>query len=452
MRLELTPHNARPVILNRWQSYNLRLNCRGPSSFDVTLPPTRANRALVAKHGGAQFRIFYNGALQFSGLIDERSEATRNEGTDLKITGRDMLGFLSDVAIEPKALRISGKTLIDIAAQWVASWPTLIPMVSGNSAASRYIAAGGGKSGTTSTAGLEKPIYDPTTGKIIARIFLPYPKGGATRSKYGKFGKDSPYYAGVGTETIKTGSVRLGMTILEGLSDLCAQIGVAPMCACDGSLLLFRPCYGFDSTAYGDGLVIRWDSANGRAKSGCTVSAVQLETTIAQRRSVWYISGMGKSKKTSRAKELVLGNGVVKDVSPAFWERATATTLGAEILHKPGVYQVSGVTNKRHLTRAARRHVAESMLSGLSLEYKAAGHLAPSGVLWVPDTTVRVHDERNDIKDTYYIHNVERRFDMNTGTESKISLMPRDIWLGDLDDPSTGDDAWYAGMMRKVWW
>jgi prophage tail gpP-like protein len=80
------------------------------------------------------------------------------------------------------------------------------------------------------------------------------------------------------------------------------------------------------------------------------------------------------------------------------------------------------------------------------------GHRAPSGALWVPDTTVRVLDERNGVDDVYYIHSVERRFDFMQGRVSKISLMPCDIWLGSLDDPSISDADWYDGMGKKVWW
>jgi prophage tail gpP-like protein len=445
LRLELIPPGGgKSVVVNRWKSYNLSLTCRGVSSFKVEMPPTATNRA-ISKTGGHTFRLFYGDSMQFCGLVDERSEATRIGATDLQIGGRDMAGLLSDCTIAAKSLSISGKTLEAIATEWVSPWtPDYITGVGANLAAHRYIVAGGGTSASTVTSDTERRGRD-AAGKYIAFGRRTFNTPG---SKYAKFGQASPYYAGVGTEQIKTGNVRLGMTVWDGLQDLCAQIGVAPMCGFDGSLLLYRPAYDFDSTAYGDGLVLRWDHTAGKGVAGSNVDAVQLDTTISSRRSTWHVAGMGKSTKKSRGKQVILGQSEVKDIGIAFWDRDT----GAALLHKPGVLPVPKVSNIKHLVRAARRHVAETILGGLSYEFMVPGHHAQNGVLWTPDTTVRVHDERNGIFDVYYIHSVERRFDMTQGRTSKLSLMPRDIWLGSLDDPSTPDSAWYDGMKKRVWW
>ena len=451
MRLELE-HDGRQVTLDRWQSYELRLDCRGVSTFRVTLPPTAKNLGHW-KHGGATFRATYQGSLQFVGIVDERSDATKNDATDLQMAGRNSMGLMSDVAIEPSALRISGKPLDAIAAQWIAPHAKHIPYVTTDLAATRYIAAGAGKGGRGPQKTDTGSIRFDAEGRSY-RVFgaTATPPTSGTKGRFKKFGKASPEYRGVGTEQIKTSSVRLGMTILEGIEDLCAQIGVAPTSASDGSLCLFRPLYEFDSTAYGDGLVILWDHDSGRALPGGNVSAIEVSTTISSRRSIWYASATGKPSKKARGKELIMVGNSIKDVSPAFWKRTTTTTLGASILHKPGVLPLERISNRKHFIRAARRHVAESMLGGLSIECLVPGHHAPSGALWVPDTTVRVHDERNDIFDVMYIHSVERRYDMNGGRDTKLSLMPCGLWLGDGDDPSVPDSQWYADMMGKVWW
>ena len=439
VRLEIERPSGGVIHLTEFQSVTIQLTARGAGSFSVAVPPTVENRSALREAMGGTFRCWVDGGLQLVGILDERSDDTAMDATDLHLAGRDLAGLLADCPVPANRLRIADKTLQQIADDWIKPYAQWIPGVDVDAAVARYMASslGRGARAAAKASGLRIVERD---GKWVAERVT-------RQSRYRRprrAGRRSPYYAGVGTEQLTGSSVRLGMAIWPALEDLCAQVGVAPTMAPDGTLLLYRPSY--DRTElYREGLVLHWDAGDARARRS-NVQGIRISTTIAPRRSEWWISGAGKPKKTARGSE-ILRRHVVKDPGPAFWDDAWGARL-----RKPGVIQASRIGNTSRLVRYARRHVGETIRASLSWEAEVRGWTSPSGVLWIPDTMVRVDDQRNGISSYAYIQGVRREYTLTEGATTRLSLTLPDLVMGALDDPGMPDEQWAQEIRSRIWW
>ena len=319
---------GKAILIEKWLGYTFNDRLFGASNFACQLPATKANRALVKEVKGWDFEITADGSQQFVGLVDEKDEDTSKSNTDLHISGRDYTGLLMDSVIPPDLCGIFNQTLESLTKKWTHDlWPTKIFGVVTNAAASRYVAAGA----SSSTKSTKKTIesVSPNGDIIIVE------KTVRTKRRYKPFGRKSPDYLGTGTERITQGKVPFGETIFNALQDLSAQIGSHVRMANDGGVIIARPCYDFDVSGYGEGIVLKWNATENRATYSSGVIGVNYGTSIAGRKSQYHVTGFGKSKKKSRSN--ILSGGVIKDPGPAFWEKtATPPYLGAELLYKPG--------------------------------------------------------------------------------------------------------------------
>ena len=433
--------------IDKWRSYNVTIAMRGASHFSLSVPPTKANRALL-QDPGSKFDIRAYGSLQFTGLIDERNEHTGTSATDLQVSGRSFQGLLMDSSVPKEKRSILKLTLAEIAARLsIDIWPSFITSVVTDNAANRYVVAGGSSVTKVTTPAQTRLVQEPD-GRLHAVTVVPA-QTKTTSAPYKLFGHKSPYYAGTGNDRFRTTRIPVGSSCWAVIDDLGKQIGVHAWMTCDGSIVLSRPDYRISPDVYGQGIVLRWD---GNRATGGNVMGVEFERSIAGRKSEYEVIGLGKSKKKAKARELFLKGGTIKDPSPAFWVRTTsAPYIGASRLYKPGEIQASNVQDSKRLTRYARRHVIEAALSGFSLRYEVDGHRSDAGPLYVPDSTIRIHDERNNIFGVYYINEVTRSYDMANGKNTKLNLWPCNLWL-DNDDPSTPDDQWYAAIAPKITW
>jgi prophage tail gpP-like protein len=414
---------AKVYTIKKWTSYNVTLDVmQASNNFTVSVPATQKNRDMI-KGGGSTVRVFCRGIPQLSGIVDERSEDTSTDSTDLHVSGRDYAGLLLDCVAPKGELSIQNLTVEQIAQKLTVNlWPSHFLSVETNAAATRYVVAGG-------------------TGD-----------GSAPTGKFAKFGKASPAYAGTGSETFTQTKIPWGSKIWDVLQDIVKQIGCAIWIDHVGHVIITRPCYKFDASAYGDGITLHWDAKNRRAAGG-NVQGVTFETSIAGRCSEYDVGAVGKMGRGVRGKKLLLDGGVIKDPSPAFWEKQINPPFFVkQRLYKPGQISERNIQDARRLTRLARREMCEKALAGFNLEYKMRDHLAPSGAFWVPDSCVKVLDERNGLNDVYYIHRVERRFDQTSGRTTVLKLIPRDIWLSSFDQPEIPDSLFYAHHCSKINW
>jgi prophage tail gpP-like protein len=436
--------------LKRWNSYNISVGIMEPAgTFQLDFAGDKQQRDQISSTGGQRVSVYSHDALQMRGIVDERSDATNKTNTDNQITGRSMSGLLVDSAIPSRDLNLSGLTLAKLAKKWIAPWvPEYIPNVLVNNAASRYIMAGGSRG--SSKGGLQvinligtNPlgIATPVSGEFIG---WQAPKKG--KKRYGKFGKNSPYFAGISTDTLRTTRLQPGAKVWQSLMTIAEQIGAHVWQGADGSIIIARPTYDFDPTAYGETLKLQWDTVNDKALGG-NIEEVRLDTSIAERASEYKIISSVKSKKGSSGSEL-FHTKTIQDPGPAFWDSTGSTNR----LLKPDVINAKKLSSAKIVSRLARRVMCSKVMSGLSYSVLIAGHHSESGALWVPDSMVQVDDQRNNINQAMYITKVQRKFDRSAGRTTMLDLIPPDIWLGKFDDDSIPSDTFDKEMRKRVWW
>jgi prophage tail gpP-like protein len=408
-------------------------------TFELNFAGDKEQREQIAPHGGQRVVILSHGSMQLTGITQERSDDTNRTGTDNIITGRSSTGLLIDSIIPANQLNIANMTLENLAIKWLDPWmPDDIPSVILNGAASRYIMAGGYIHGARKAKTIKVAIGVQTFEQQI--------KARKAKKRLGKFGKDSPDFAGISTEGLRTTRLKLGTKVAEALSMLSGQIGAHWWQSVDGSLIIARPDYEHDPASYGSGLTIGWDKKTNKATGG-NIEAVRLDTSISERASEYTVLSAVKSIKSSRGSEL-FHTSTIKDPGPPFWNK----TLTKNLLYKPDIIQANKISSPNMVSRIARRTMCQRALEGFSYTILIAGHHSTSGALWVPDSMVQVDDERNNIHKPMYISKVTRRFDMDTGRTTLLELKPPDIWLGKFDKDTIDTDTFNKAMRKRITW
>jgi prophage tail gpP-like protein len=489
LAITVTPPGGSPVQVDQWQDYSLNLGVKAPTaSFSLAVPANSQNRAALLP--GHKIEVSSYGAVQLTGLIDERSEATRYDSTDLMIAGRCVMGLLLDSVVPHDLLSIANLTVADVAVRAINQFPGHFTGLTTNLAASRYRMAGGQGTGPggqrVPTVQRTQELIPPDEDAEIAALLagdtalaaqLSQPRYKTvlsvqqrTGSAAGKVGINSPYFAGIGEEKFIKHRIKLGTTWYGLLSDLCAQIGAHLFSSADGYLTITRPSYDSDPTAYGSGIQLLWDAQNRRAAGG-NVLGVEYSTSLVGRCSEYIVAGLGKAEKNNQYSQggnyvpVISGGKLVKppvanasrgygnilDPGPGFWSWDSAWSIATPRLQKLG-YIEARTTNTQRLTRLVRRRMAENALAAFQLTYQVQGHYAPTGILWVPDTCINVLDQRNKLSGSYYIHSVKRTSSMKDGRRTTLKLWPRSLWLTDQDEASVGWDAYYRDMAQRITW
>jgi len=418
------PGSTKPETVDRVKSWSTSQDIFTPAdSWTMAVPTTSANRKLfVSSVKGSKVQVRVGGNLVITGLIDEVSEDTSTDATDLHVSGRDMAGLLLDSTVPSDRLSVANQSLLTLAARLSSEmWPDLIGAPVEDNGPSRYLITGGNYRAAKTSVG----------GEIQKKAF----------------GKKSPFHSGTSNIRIRNNAIELGETIWPVLEELARQVGVHIWMTCDGHLALARPGYNVDPGAYGSGIVLRWDGQKG----GGNVRGATLETSIAGRCSTYEVAGVSKSSRKALGRQLLLDGGFIFDPSPSFWERLPNGTLGRLLLYKPGVIRAATEDNQR-LVRMARRTVIERALNSFNYEVVVKDFVADSGAWWAPDTMVNVLDERNRISGPMYIVKVDRSMDMERGKSCKIKLIPPNLWLTDDSEPNIPDGDWIKAIAARMWW
>lgn len=435
--------------IDRWADYNVSMDLFSSSmTFSATLAAIDYQRQFTSP-GGQRFNAFSYGAIQSTGLTDERSEAYNTTQTDLKIQGRGPGGLLLDSAVASNRLSMYNLTLDKVVDRITEPFqPDWITSIVTNNASNRYLVAGGASGGSSGATKQKNDLKTDAQGNIFYDPQTPKVK--RTRKRYKPFGKNSPQYRGTDTESLKQTRIQPGEKVWEVITRLCKQIAVHPYVACDGALILMRPTYDFQSSAYGDGIQCTWDKTNSKATGG-NVFRGQFETSIQDRCSEIVAWGSGKPRKTSMGKELLKHTWSVKDPGPAFWKRVPAPTyLGENILPKQDLVKVKNIKDEKMIRRICRGMFEERVIRAFSLEYQIFGHKI-NNVLPVVDSMIRVDDDRFNLHDVFYITKVQRRYNMSEGKTTVLTLIPPKIWLH-FDHDSTGDAEYLEHMVQRVFW
>jgi len=445
--------------LTHWSQYNVTSDIKTPAKFNATIAALETQRQWTA-HGGQRAQVFSYGALQQTAYCDERSEATNPDQTDLQITGRCARGLLMDSVVAANALSLSKLTLDKIADRITAPWqPDYITSIVTNNAANRYLVSGSKPKYTTTggtkihhlnAQGKEVAANDPS---VVTRWREPTTSKVQVSGSRKKFGKDSPVYRGISTEKVTQNKISPEEKVGDVLTKLSKDIACMWFVGADGALVITRPCYDFDSSVYGDGIVQKWDKKAMRATGG-NVMRSQFDTTIATRHSEWMVWATTKPKKSAIGSYKISNSAGVKDPGPAFWGRTAAGKIGAAKLYKPNRVIFKTLNDAKMTRRRVRGMFEEAVIGGWSLNYQIPSHTI-NGVMPVVDSMINVHDERYGLVDSkggpYYITRVERRMDIGDGRTTVLHLIPAKIWLY-FDHDVTGDAEYEDWMTKKVFW
>lgn len=441
--------------LTHWSQYNVTSDIKAPAKFNATIAALETQRQWTA-HGGQRAQVFSYGALQQTAYCDERSEATTTTQTDLQITGRCARGLLMDSVVAANALSLGNLTLDKIADRITAPWqPDYITSIVTNNAANRYSVSGTRARGATKDRYNKEFLIDSRTGKTdyTTYYYRTIPGKNAVRGSKNKFGKDSPVYRGISTEKVTQNKINPEQKVAEVLTKLSKDIACMWFVGADGALVITRPCYDFDSSVYGDGIVQKWDKKAMKATGG-NVMRSQFDTTIATRHSEWMVWATTKPKKSAIGSYKISNSAGVKDPGPAFWGRTAAGKIGAAKLYKPNRVIFKTLNDAKMTRRRVRGMFEEAVIGGWSLNYQIPSHTI-NGVMPVVDSMINVHDERYGLVDSkggpYYITRVERRMDIGDGRTTVLHLIPAKIWLY-FDHDVTGDAEYEDWMTKKVFW
>ena len=443
--------------LTHWTDYNVTTDLNAPASFNATLAALESQRQWTA-HGGQKAQVFSYGALQQTAYCDERSEATNPAQTDLQITGRCARGLLMDSVVDSSKLSLANLTLDKIANRITALWqPDYITSIVTNNSANRYLVAGAKGKYSTKAGYFTQQIIIPIDKYpyiSISNVQIKKPTKRAAQGSKVKFGKDSPEYRGISKEKITQNKIGPEERVADVLTRLCKDIAAVWFVGADGTLVITRPTYDFDSSVYGEGIVQHWDKKAMRATGG-NVMRSQFDTSIAARHSEIIGWATTKPKKTTIGKAAISNSWSVKDPGRAFWAR-NGNKLGAAKIPKANRVIFKTLNNPKMVRRRVRSMFEEAVIAGWSLNYQVYGHTI-NGVMPVVDSMINVHDERYGLTTKegkggpYYITRVERRLSVSDGRTTVLHLIPAKIWLY-FDHDKTSDTEYESWMTKRVFW
>ncbi|MEE9367153.1 MAG: hypothetical protein V3W44_10725 [Dehalococcoidales bacterium] len=442
--------------LTHWTEYNVTNDINSPANFGATLAALENQRQWTT-HGGQKAQVFSYGALQQTAYCDERSEATNQSSTDLQVTGRCVRGLLMDSVVDSSKLSMGNLTLDRIADRITAPWqPDYLTSITTNNAANRYSVSGTRAKGATKTRYNKEFLIDSKTGKtdFTRYYYRTIPGKKAVVGSKNKFGKDSPVYRGITSEKITQNKIGPEEKVADVLARLCKDIAAVWFVGADGTLIITRPTYDFDSSVYGEGIVQHWDKKAMKATGG-NVMRSQFDTSIAARHSETMAWATVKPQKTTTGNHAISNSWSVKDPGKAFWAR-NGNTLGAAKLHKPDRKVFKTLNDPKMIRRRVRGIFEEAVIAGWSLNYQIYSHTI-NGVMPVVDSMINVHDERYGLTTKegkggpYYITRVERRLSIGDGRTTVLHLIPAKIWLY-FDHDETSDSEYESWMVDKVFW
>jgi prophage tail gpP-like protein len=452
--------------ITKWIEYSVKMGFRNPvHTFHLIPVASPAIRKLISPAGGQRVVIKHGDDLQMVGYTNERSRATRTGNMDLQLTGVSSLGVAANCAIPLKYLNLRESTLLNRATDWLDPWmpklvgvEAMIPYVATDAAASRYMMAGAMPKRSTKAKPPKQEfryIPNPEIGGAPIPVPIPFkpPKATAGRGRsYGKFGKRSPWFKGTRVEALKQTRLSKDAKILGSLNMFAEQIGAHVWQAVDGGVLISRPTYDFDATAYGEGIVAHYQE--GRGITGGNCMATQVDTSIANRFARYRIASAVKARRADRGESLY-HNYSIDDPGEAFWlrDRKDPTRVLRAKLPKPGKINAGGRLNNRAVvSRIARTRMLERCLGGLSMKYQMDSHYSPTGVHWCQDTMVPVHDEVHGIYETMFLDMVELRYTRAEGQTATLTVMPADMWLGRYDLDAVTVEDFNTEMRLRCWW
>jgi prophage tail gpP-like protein len=452
--------------LDHWEAYDINNPppWEGCASFSLTPSPTKAVFELFDVPG-QKIKITSGYHPQFTGIVDEISSGATPNGKTITITGRDMGGLLVDSAAPRMSLK--GYTFKKLVETLLQPWhPEYIEGITTNNAVNFYRMTGiarKDKHHFGHMVGMTKKDPASQTKVIKAAYFVdkktyssPYGGYDVEQSPHGwgqavgtkikvrttrewrvKGGKNSPEFRGFDNDILKR--IRGGERVKDVIDQLAKQVAGCAWMTGDSWFFVGRP-------RYSEKPYTKLVAKPGQLEY---VKAVKRVVSIADRHSIHWATGKGRSVKTKRGRSASHRVGCF-DPSPAFWKDTYSRTLD-ERLYKPTILEARrGSRDEKMLRRMVRTKLEESLVKAYQYEWQVRGH-HNNDILWNVDACVEVQDEIHNVNDDFYI--CGRRFvkSLQGGTSTVLQLCPKDIYLA-VDHDEMNDDDYADYLRQRVLW
>jgi prophage tail gpP-like protein len=416
--------------LDHWEAYDIKNPppWEGCASFSLTPSPTKAVFELFDTPG-QKIKISSGYHPQFTGIVDAVSSGATPQGKTITITGRDMSGLLVDSAAPRMSLK--GYTFKKLTETLLQPWyPEYVEGITTNNAVNFYRMTGirrRDKHHFGHLVGMTKKD-PPSQTKVIKAAYFVDKK--VYSSPYGGYDVEtSPHAWGQA----------VGKRVKDVIDQLAKQVAGCAWMTADAWWFVGRPRY--NEKPYNK-LV---------AKPGQLeyVKAVERVVSIADRHSIHWATGKGRTVKTKRGRNASHRVGCF-DPSPAFWKDTYSRALD-ERLYKPTILEARrGSRDDKMLRRMVRTKMEESIVKAYQYEWQVRGH-HNNDILWNTDACVEVQDEIHNVNDEFYI--CGRRFvkSIQGGTSTVLQLCPANIYLA-VDHDEMNDDDYADYLRQRVLW
>jgi prophage tail gpP-like protein len=457
------------VRVDHWESYDIDNPPPwegAAGTFSLTPSPTTAIFKALRDSYGSKIDIWEGEDLQFTGIIDDVDSGATPDGKTITLSGRDMSGLLVDSAAPRMSLK--GYTFKRLLETLLQPWyPSFINGIHNNNAVNFYRMVGIKKLGKTYRdvkVTDEGPSFEVKRHKVgYLSNKKVYPKG-FTNAGAGsdpshriaqtelmgphiKFrtawkvrgGKNSPVFRGLDDEVLKR--IRGGERVKDIVDQLSKQIACMNFMTADAWFCVTRPRY------------THRPYSKLKFKVGHTgeVKAVKRRISIADRHSIHWATGKGRTSKTKKGRTASHHIGCF-DPSPAFWRYLPDTTgqinVGnfEERLYKPTILEARrGSRTSKMLRRMVRTKMEEAIVKAFEYEIQVAGH-RNNGILYNNDAVIELQENLHEFDGDLYI--AGRRFvkELHGGTSTVLRCTIPDVYLAVDHDEMNDED--YAEYLR----
>jgi prophage tail gpP-like protein len=461
------------VKVDHWESYDIDNPPPwegAAGTFSLTPSPTPAIFDALKDSEGSKIEIMEGDSLQFTGIIEDTDGGSTPDGKTLTLTGRDMSLFLVDSAAPRMSLKgYTFKRLIEALLQpW---YPDFINGIHNNNAVNSYRMMGyrrGHKDyhkfGHLMGFSKKDP---PLQSKELRAVYFkdkktyssPYggydAEAGVHEWGYGvgtkiqfkkrsggwavRGGKNSPEFRGLDDEVLKR--IRGGERVKDVIDQLAKQVACMSFMTADAYFCVTRPRYN----------VRPYSKLKFKVGHQGEVKAVNRRKSIADRHSIHWATGKGRTSKSKKGRDASHRIGCV-DPSPAFWRFTEGASVYAqemtERLYKPTIMEARrGSRDEKMLRRMVRTKMEESIVKSFQYEIQVKGH-RNNGLLWQPDTNIELQEDVFGFDGELYVSG--RRFvkEINGGTSTVLRATVPDVYLAVDHDEMSDDD--YANYLHRM--
>lgn len=389
----------------------------------------------------ARVQITVDNAIQCTGMIDDNDISySPSSGTDINLSGRDVLAPMVDYCVDPTFKFNSKMTVADVVTKVMTGYGFTKLFNSQDNNLNIITGRTNDKSLTTKVTTQTDTSYGAkgADGKLVKTV-----------NEVKIYETVSNIKPGLSKLQIKQYKANVGETAYNYVQRLIKREGLTLKAAADGSgLMVISPDYDFD---FGYSISVKKDAVN----NGHIINSNRKVSASAQP-TVIVASGFGTGSEYEKAQlkviivneltgldengnylpevENIIGKYKSAKVLPIRTELIPVKrTLAKVNRYRPIFMTFSEAKDIAQLSALITRKLSEGQMKGLTVKYTVKGFVDPSnGYPWAVNTLVNVDDDINDIHEQLWV--LERTFtkSVSSGTITSLTLIrPNTLLLGE---------------------